>query len=43
MSRRKHILIICNEYPPSSRVGGIGRFSKTLTDSLIRIPINVLL
>ena len=35
MSRRKHILIICNEYPPSSRVGGIGRFSKTLTDALI--------
>ena len=36
MSRRKHILIICNEYPSSTRVGGIGRFSKTLTDALVK-------
>ena len=36
MSRTKHILIICNEYPPSTRVGGIGRFTRTLTDALVQ-------
>ena len=36
MHYRKHILIICNEYPPCSRVGGVGRFSKTLSNALIK-------
>ena len=35
MNRKNHILIICNEFPPCKRIGGIGRLSKIIADSLV--------
>ena len=30
-----HILIICNEFPPGKRIGGIGYFTQKLSSALV--------